>query len=346
MKLIATICKSSCLFFMLLVFFTACNKDSLSVDSTNFPTASDVLVKNGELFFPDIEAFRSVRDFVKTATENEIMRWQHQLGFESVNFHYVNAKKSLGVEETQEDWEKLKANFTDLIKIDGHKIRPRLEIGSFGWLIGRNNQLHVGKSIIYYTVDEYLISVPDGDLDKLERAKLTKQSDVGNGVYVHPVRSTTRLRTCPSYLGLYDVRSPSDTRKIDMEVAVVESIFTVTGGLSIEVAGTVYFDHEKRAAFGIWNGDQTQCTYDAAIVGNILVTSTGGGSSNIPFNFSENNFTTGNESRYTRIIPIFDDDILNGNGATVTISSIGLHLDQTSETGNSKISNLHIGCNW
>lgn len=66
MKLIATICKSSCLFFMLLVFFTACNEDSLSVDSTNLPTASNVLVKDGELFFPDIEAFRSVREFVNS----------------------------------------------------------------------------------------------------------------------------------------------------------------------------------------------------------------------------------------------------------------------------------------
>lgn len=346
MKLIRAICKSSCLFFTLLVLFTACNKDGLVVDSTEFPSSKDVLVKDGELFFSDIDAFQKVQNFIKTANFAEIMRWQSQIGFKSVNFYYFTAKNSLGVDETPEDWEKLRTAYKDLIKIEGHRIRPRLEIGPFGWFIGEKNQMHIEKSIVYYTTDEYVISVVDGDLDKLERAKLVKQSDLENGIYVHPViLRRTILRTCPSYLGLYDVRSPSDTRKIDMEIAVIENNFGVSGGFSVNVVGTVYFDHEKRAAFGIWNGDQTQCTYDAAIVGNIHITFSGGGTSDTPINFSTNNFTTGNESRYTRIESFLEGNVSGANGATVTISSMSLHLDETSETGNSKISNLSVSCN-
>lgn len=329
---------------MLLVFFTACNKDGLLVDSNELPDSSDVLVKDGELFFPDVEAFHKVCEFIKTADENEIMYWQNKIGFKSVSFHYFSAKKSLGVNETQEDWEKLKANYTDLIKIDGHKIRPRLEIGSFGWLIGKNNQLRVGKSIVYYTADEYSISVPDGDLDKLERAKLTKQSDAGNGIYVHPVviSRDSRLRNCGNII-IDDFRSPNDQRKIDIRFGVLNTSVVIGSITDVRVEAKVYFDHEKRAFLGIWNGDPTICTYDCSVSGNISLPEF---SINGPISFSENNFVTGNESRYERLIPLITPFFVNSSSPTIniTVNSLAINLDQTSENGDDRITNLGDAC--
>jgi hypothetical protein len=143
-------------------------------------------VENGILVFESAEDLDKLTNFLGKATKSEIEKWENSLvGFNSVTKNYLNVRKSLS---EMGDLDSLKIAYQGkvIIKDDG-TVFPVIENGTiFGRIITEKGLYKVGSSLVKY-VDGLVISIPDGDENKLAQAISSQKQDTKNGVYIHPL---------------------------------------------------------------------------------------------------------------------------------------------------------------
>lgn len=153
-----------------------------------------VKVENGVLTFNSFNDFERTINFLRDTTMNreakkqEITKWQESLPlFVSVYQNYEMAHKELIADSLNpKAIDVLKTKYDKkVVFLDDDMIEPLINNGSvFGRIISDKGYYQVEKGIVQYYSDK-VISIPDGNFDKLELAKRTLETDTIKGIYVH-----------------------------------------------------------------------------------------------------------------------------------------------------------------
>jgi hypothetical protein len=146
-------------------------------------------------------------------------------------------------------------------------IEPLIDNGNaFGRIIGEKRQFRIGKNIIQYWEDK-VISIPDGDNNKVEIAKQTLRHDPLQGILIHDLKirkpedlqSGLNVRgtcpnTCPSYAQLTQF---SGKFRLRVKHDVIDNSYSLDRGpyclanyyIKFDVSLYIEVSHEKKQLF-------------------------------------------------------------------------------------------------
>jgi hypothetical protein len=153
---------------------------------------ADVKVESGMLHFKSFDDLKDVTNFLSNAPKEEIMKWENSLkDFTSVHKYLDMAKEELRLDSLNErKFNELKTKYAGKVKfIDKNQLlRQIIPNGSiYGRIIGLGGEYKIGKSIVLYHKGK-VISIPDGDENKLEVAKSSLQNNPKEGIFLHNLR--------------------------------------------------------------------------------------------------------------------------------------------------------------
>jgi len=194
--------------FMLIgiVVFYACQKESQSAQDTpqisqaqTEPVITSLAslnaktsVEDGVLVFDSINDFRRTISFLKHAPKEEVQKWEATLtGFTSVQTYYAMALSESTPDSSKPNIaEEVAAKYAGKVTLtkDGVFL-PLIPNGTFyGRIVGVKGMYKIGKLIVMYYQGK-VISVSDGDLQKLAIAQQNLVEDTAKGVYMHDLIS-------------------------------------------------------------------------------------------------------------------------------------------------------------
>ena len=168
---------------------------------------ANVSVSDGVLTFEKSQDLTRTINFLRNASKEEIAKWEESLGhFESLSKMYIDSKNELMAVETDTDYKQWKAKFSDkvILEKDGI-ISPLIETGiAYGRIIGVKKMYKIGKTIVLYHGNK-VISILDGDINKVEIAKQYLTNDTSKGIFMHDLK----------------IKSPQDAQKNGLTVRSV-----------------------------------------------------------------------------------------------------------------------------
>ncbi len=179
---------------VLLLFLTACNKQSLQdpVDEvqTTTPalTAPQVTITDGLMTFKNFEEMNEAYDFVRQAPTEQLLQWQESIGFRSGNYYFRKALQEYCCELDENALNEVQSKYTGKVRASEDGVAPLFDVGSIGWLTNGEGLLQVGLSIIHYS-DNYNISILDGSREKLQQALQNPVTDEAAGIIVIPAHA-------------------------------------------------------------------------------------------------------------------------------------------------------------
>jgi hypothetical protein len=193
----------------IMMFIASCSKENQKVEdqkpavtwedwlkapkiTTLSDLKADVKVESGALHFKSKEDFKNVINFLDNASKGEIVKWENTLNdFTSVHKYLDMAKEEFRLDSLNErKFSELKIKYSGKVKfIDkDQRIRQIIPNGSiYGRIIGLNGEYRIGKTIVLYYKGKVL-SIPDGEENKLEAAKNSLQNNPEDGIFVHSLR--------------------------------------------------------------------------------------------------------------------------------------------------------------
>lgn len=279
------------LFFMLLVgsliYSTGCRKEiqtqTPSQDSFNYTVKSpydenlkfdglnvNIKIDDGVLTFQTQEDLAKVIAFLRRAKSDEIEKWENSLiGFTSVYKNYFDAKDEL--DENPENFKQIKVKYQNKVDFAAdYSLKPIIENGlAFGRIIGEKHFYVVGGVIVLYH-NEDVISITDGDFNKIELAKRTLKTDVKANIYVHSLfpkkdalkintlnpRVATRLciNSCPEKVGTFTEQA--NNRRLVMTNTLINNTTYTGHAIFPNYSVNCKVKHEKKALIG-WKDDNT-----------------------------------------------------------------------------------------
>jgi hypothetical protein len=166
------------------IVMVSCSKDEILTKNEGKVSEKGYSIKDGIIVFNTLEDFKKILNYLNSSTPEEIKKWEESIDFTSMFKYYELASDDLCCGENANDFESLKAKYEGKIRFEKNDIQPLLVLGTVGRLVDTEGFFKIGKSIVKYTEDK-AISIPDGDLDKLQTAINTLQHDADNGIYIH-----------------------------------------------------------------------------------------------------------------------------------------------------------------
>jgi hypothetical protein len=172
---------------------TVANANQKDVIALFVDLKANVTASDGVLTFSTPKDLERTVKFLEHAPKDEITKWEATLqGFISVTKNFVSAKEDLMDVETKEQYEMWQRRYADKVAFQPDStFRPLIDNGSnFGRIISEKGMYKVGKSIVQYWNDK-VISIADGDLQKLEEAKNNPEMNKDKSVYIHDLFKKT-----------------------------------------------------------------------------------------------------------------------------------------------------------
>ena len=153
-----------------------------------------VKVEDGVLVFNTLKDLERTTNFLRdtsmprNAKKEEIAKWEASIpSFTSVYKYYERAIQDLMIDSLNPHAiDVVKAKYGNKLHyLNDDMIEPLINNGTVhGRIIGEKGMYKVENSIVQYYKDA-VISIPDGDLAKLDLAKQTLQTDTSKGIHVH-----------------------------------------------------------------------------------------------------------------------------------------------------------------
>ena len=155
---------------------------------------ANVKVEDGVLVFASMKDFDNTINFLRDtslardAKKQEIKKWEESFPtFVSVYKYYQMARQELLADSLNPNgFSNAKAKYGDKVHfLADETIEPVVRNGDiYGRIISEKGQYKVGKIIIQYYKDK-VISISDGNLDKLSVAMRNLKTDKAQGIYMH-----------------------------------------------------------------------------------------------------------------------------------------------------------------
>jgi hypothetical protein len=212
------------------------SKMTRSVDSKPIQTFAelnaDVKIEDGVLVFATFKDFDKTINFLRDTSlprsvkRQEIKQWEESFPtFVSVYKYYETTKQELLADSLNPNgFSNAKAKYRDKVHfLADETIEPMVNNGDiYGRIISEKGQYKVGKIIIQYYKDK-VISISDGNLDKLSVAMRNLETDKAQGVYVHDLFLGQKN---PNDVQLRSIISPtcSNSCPVSFDQSIVKSM--------------------------------------------------------------------------------------------------------------------------
>lgn len=325
--------------FIIFLFTLSCQKDSniqtadmKQPDQTGLSAVS--IGADGLMTFKDLESFGQVYQALKASEPKDLMNWQQQIGFLSVNYHFEQVWSDLCCDTNHEDIVNSASRYPYVNITPDGDIKPLIRAGLLGWIINETGQFRIGKSLVMIT-DAAIISVIDGDANKAALAARTLEENVAEGILVRFQDPQFGLRACCPSFGIGTGTITVESRRIkDANMGLADRSFAASVPVGLDIFGNViyataytiiyemdyFFHHQRRTFFGWTVCERTNWRFSSNwnLIHNVP-TSLGAPAS--PIIGSISNFTTGFECKYNRTdgimyVPFVSPSVYAGAGIT------------------------------
>ncbi|TXB56861.1 hypothetical protein, partial [Phaeodactylibacter luteus] len=298
------------------LYTSSCEKQQEDVTSNHLEVAESLPMlqfsDDGLVFFKDLDEFKKFYAAVEHATRDELMAWQETNGFQSINFLFEETWTGLCCDVEEEDIKKTPSLYPNVRVTEDGEILPLINAGLMGWIIGREGQFKLGRSLITITNDA-VISVLDGDANKTTLAIRTLESNEAEGIFVRMQDNESSARACcpSSSINTGTVRSGSKRIKT-ASMSLADRSFAASFPTGVDQYGNFiystgyqliyemdyFFHHQRKTFFGWTVCERTYWSFDSQwnLVHNLPSI---WGYSN-PIIGAINNFETGFECKYNR----------------------------------------------
>ncbi len=231
---------------ILCLILSSCQKEESVEVIENAQTSHLVAAKNidGILHFEDTESFFS--EFKKVAAMNEIElnAWEDEIGFNSIRYQEYKALEELNsMPETAANFESFKAEYDDLFEFTKDGMNSKNQ-NLYSNIIGSQGMYYVG-STLHKVLDNHIIAITDGDMDKMAKAEYSLQSNEADGIYVNSynvnLQEQTELKNdlyCGTYLSDTEVSSGRSILLevwLDQAMSMNAGVTTTSGVVNIKI---------------------------------------------------------------------------------------------------------------
>jgi hypothetical protein len=278
---------------VIMMFIASCSKENQKVEDqkpavtwedwlkapkimTISDLKADVKVESGVLHFKSSNDLKNVTNFLRNAPKEEIIKWENTLsGFTSVHKYLDMVRDEFRSDSLNERiFSELKIRYSGKVKfIDkDQRIKQIIPNGSiYGRIIGLSGEYRIGKSIVLYYKGK-VISIPDGDVNKLQLAKNSLQDNPKDGIFLHNLRVDDDIKSlktrdtghwnwnCSNNCPVYEYRSAEGaangqyywlTQEFDMLNNSCWDLFSDPYGnypyeISVDVGVHIDIEHRRR----------------------------------------------------------------------------------------------------
>ena len=216
------------------VFLASCNKDNFEGPAEESPeqpqkieidihALPDVVTIDRQkvLKFGNTEHFKTTLDSISKMNSTALNRWESQVGFVSMRNQFDKLEEQYEHIRSQEQLDQFRNTNRSKVRFSSEgEIQMLVDMYHVGSLINPNGLVQVGPMVQQFTADR-VISIGDGDITKLERARSLTESAVSEEIYISPIEvSPVAARgNGPDELNC-ESNFDSDNRRVKMKLEV------------------------------------------------------------------------------------------------------------------------------
>lgn len=192
-------------FFMLAVCLSSCKQDvsvqpNPSVSQVqndkivDLNTLQGIEVKNGSLHFKDAESYDKAFSAFNKCDEATYKSFCEKIGFKSIETIEDEELDRLDKLRTKEEFEAFKKRNKDIFSFENQEIKLKCYSHLTPRLVDAHGLVYIDKSVLQFD-DKGFIMVENGDLEKLERAKISRESSNADKVFVYNANHLVNSRS-------------------------------------------------------------------------------------------------------------------------------------------------------
>lgn len=153
----------------------------------------NIQVEDETLVFESAQDYYSAIEIANGMDRGQLDAWEESIGFTSTRNWYNQAIDDMELDIKRAN---LKTKYSNKVYFDEEEdIDPLYGLYHIGTFLNQGGIVKIKNSIIKYTRDR-LISIPDGDVSKLEKAMTMKKDNPAQGIYVHDLFVSYLAKTC------------------------------------------------------------------------------------------------------------------------------------------------------
>ena len=133
------------------------------------------------MVFPDGDSFLECKKFVEKLSPADFIKWQSDLGFKSIRYHYELAKSEYCCPDETMDWAAFKAKYGSVVKVDeaNFDYSPLIDAPTMNSFLNDKGYFRVGHALVFMDNSKiYSILDTDGKfwgLEKIDPAQIAPE---------------------------------------------------------------------------------------------------------------------------------------------------------------------------